>query len=79
MVAHDGSANLLQPPNSNNPYDSIQVNNTEDEEIIRQVAQYTDKKVRVVKIEKTTEALVSFVLNLNCGFLRKHTLLVWKS
>ena len=62
MLAHDGTANLLQPPSGSNPYENIQVHHSEDEEIIRHVAQYTDKSVRVVRIEKTTEALVSYNL-----------------
>ena len=57
-MAHDGTATLTDPPSSSNPYENINVHNAEDEEIIRRVAQYTSKSVRVVRIERTAEALV---------------------
>ncbi|CAK8692369.1 protein PALS1-like isoform X2 [Clavelina lepadiformis] len=57
ISAHDGAAILLEPRSSSNPYNEINIHNAEDEEIIQRVSQYTDKNVRVVRIDKTTEAL----------------------
>jgi len=71
LVAHDGSATLLEPPSSSNPYANIKLHSAEDDEIIRRVALYTDKQVRIVRIKRTTEALVSKRLLFSLAFQEK--------
>nr|XP_026689598.1 MAGUK p55 subfamily member 5-like isoform X1 [Ciona intestinalis] len=54
MLAHDEAAEYLYTPE---PVVDVNVNTVEDEEILQRVSQYTDKAVRVVRIDKSNDAL----------------------
>nr|CAB3263937.1 MAGUK p55 subfamily member 5-like [Phallusia mammillata] len=53
--AHDGLAEFNSA--QENDHENVNVHSLEDEEILNRISQYTDKKVRVVRIEKTSDAL----------------------
>jgi len=59
IKAHDGSAELIDAVPDDDTDEVPNGHAMEDEEIFSRVAQYTDKDIRIVRVEKTTDALVS--------------------